>query len=278
MPASTTAAVSTTASCRSPVKIIAHRGFSSRQPESTRAAYRTAIGWAIRHDVELSVECDVHFSADDQLICLHDLTLDRTSDQTGPAFERTVEELREVDFGSWFVTDADEDQRSMVTLAELLDLVREGRERGGRIGLMIETKHRNPRGLEVEQRVATMLADAGWDGLDSPVGIISFSLPALQRAQELLPELPLTLLIQHQLGRWSAGQLPDGISAVGPDLELIKEDPDFVARVVGQGNEVQVWTANEPADIRWCAELGVTGFTTDYPDRVVETLSRSWMS
>lgn len=252
--------------------MIAHRGFSSRQPESTRAAYRAAIDWAIQHDVRLSVECDVHFSADDHLICLHDLNLDRTSDQAGPANEWTVEELREVDFGSWCVADPDEDQRSLVTLAELIDLVREGRENGGRVGLVIETKHQSPRGLEVEERVAAMLADAGWDGSDSPVSIISFSLPALQRAQQLLPALPRTLLIQHRLGRWSPGQLPAGITSIGPDLELIKQDPEFVSRVLAHGNEVHVWTANEPDDIVMCAELGVTGFTTDYPDRMLEIL------
>ena len=64
--------------------IVAHRGFSGRQPEMTRAAYRAAIDWSAKTGIELGLECDVHFSADDQLICLHDLSVKRTSTQPRP--------------------------------------------------------------------------------------------------------------------------------------------------------------------------------------------------
>ena len=46
-----------------------------------------------------------------------------------------------------------------------------------------------------------------------------------------------------------------------------------MARARAHGNEVHVWTANEPADIAFCRDLGVTGFTTDYPDRVLAALT-----
>jgi glycerophosphoryl diester phosphodiesterase len=85
--------------------------------------------------------------------------------------------------------------------------------------------------------------------------------------------LPRVLLVEHRLGRWSAGRLPDGIKIIGPDLELIKSDPGFVARARAHGNEVHVWTVNASDDIRFCRDLGVTGFTTDYPDLVAEILA-----
>ena len=68
-----------------PPVLIAHRGFSSRHPEMTRAAYQAAIDWVYETEIPLGLECDVHFSADDELICLHDLTLDRTSTSSGSA-------------------------------------------------------------------------------------------------------------------------------------------------------------------------------------------------
>ena len=49
----------------------------------TKAAYQAAIEWAYETEIPLGLECDVHFSADDELICLHDLTLDRTSTSSG---------------------------------------------------------------------------------------------------------------------------------------------------------------------------------------------------
>lgn len=254
----------------SPIKIFAHRGFSSRCPEQTPAAYRAAIDFAAFHDIELGLECDVQFTADDQLILLHDWRVDRTSDGTGLAFEYTLAELRELDFGSWWKTDPDPDEKSIMTLVELLDMLGEARARGIRVTLNLETKHPHPRGLDIEERVAELLDERGWCGSDSPVRIISFSVEALQRTRELLPQLRRTYLLQHDLGPARSGRLPDGVDIVGPDLRLLPDDPGFVARAHEHGNEVHPWTVNEPEQIEFCRGLGIDGYTTDYPDRVVE--------
>ena len=64
----------------------------------TKAAYQAAIEWAYETGIPLGLECDVHFSADDELICLHDLTLDRTSTTSGRAYEHTVQQLQAAGF------------------------------------------------------------------------------------------------------------------------------------------------------------------------------------
>ena len=152
-----------------PPVLVAHRGFSSRHPEATRAAYQAAIDWAHETEIPLGLECDVHFSADDELICLHDLTLDRTSTSTGPAYERTVAELKLLDFGSWTVPDPRPEQRELITLRELMIMVRDARQDRIPVSIVIETKHPNERGRAVEERVAAMLAEFGWDQPGSPV-------------------------------------------------------------------------------------------------------------
>jgi glycerophosphoryl diester phosphodiesterase len=253
--------------------LIAHRGFSSRHPEMTKAAYQAAIEWAYETEIPLGLECDVHFSADDELICLHDLTLDRTSTSSGRAYEHTVEQLKLLDFGSRSLPDPGPEQRELVTLRELMIMVRDARRDHVPVSLVIETKHPNDRGREVEERVAAMLVEFGWDHPGAPVRLLSFSVKAVRRFGWLLPGLERTLLIEDDLGRWRDGRLPDGVRVVGPDLELIKEDPGFVTRSVQRGHQVHVWTVNEPEDVRFCRDLGVTGFTTDYPDRVAELLS-----
>ncbi|MBO0811590.1 MAG: glycerophosphodiester phosphodiesterase [Microlunatus sp.] len=252
-------------------EIFAHRGFSGRYPESTQASYRAAISYAEQHDLELGLECDVHFSADDQLICLHDLRLDRTSNASGPAFERTLAELRRIDFGSWFTADPTPDQQAITTLVELLDMIGEARGRGVRITLNLETKHPNPRGLEIEDRVADLLTERGWAGADSPIRLITFFPGALVRMREVLPELRRTFLIE-ELASAGDGTLPDGVRIVGPDLERVRKDPGWVGRMIAAGNQVHVWTVNSPEDVRFCLDLGVTGFTTDFPDIVAEAL------
>lgn len=253
-------------------EIFAHRGFSGRYPESTPAAYIAAIEYAAATGVELGLECDVHFSADDHLICLHDLTVDRTSDATGPAYERTLEQLRGIDFGSRFMPDPPPAARSITTLVELLDMIAAARSRGAAITLNLETKHPNPRGLEIEDRVAELLIDRGWDQADSPVRLITFSCDALVRMREVLPQLRRTLLVST-LDGIADGVLPHGVTVVGPDIELLRADPGFVQRARDHGNEVHAWTVNTPEDTVFCRDLGVTGFTSDLPDVVVQTLT-----
>lgn len=254
--------------------IYAHRGYAAREPEMTRAAYLAAIGWAERTDHRLGLECDVHFSRDGQLICLHDLTVDRTSNGTGAAYERTLVELRALDFGRWKVRRPMPEQRELITLAELLELTAQARTRGVDVTLAIETKHPNPRTTEVEQAVAGLLEPYGWTAPGAPVRIISFFLPGLEKAAEVMPHLGRTLLIERELGQWRSGQLPEGIDAVGPDYLLLREDPAFIARVLDRGREVHVWTVNRLRDIAWCLDRGVTGITTDDPAVAATAIDR----
>ena len=60
------------------VNIVAHRGASGAFPENTLSAFREAI----RLNVE-SIEFDVHLSKDEELIIIHDGSVDRTTDGSG---------------------------------------------------------------------------------------------------------------------------------------------------------------------------------------------------
>ena len=250
------------------IPIFAHRGFTARQPEMTRAAYVEAIRWAESTGSQLGLECDVHFSSDGELICLHDLTVDRTSGARGRAYDFTVCELRQLDFSHGRVPDPTCDQKALVTLADLLAMVSAAQDRGVQVGLVIETKHPNPRGLDVERRVADMLAAYGWDRSESGVRLISFSQAAMEAFGLLLPELERTFLIQTTLGEWADGHLPENFRISGPDVRLLHTDPGYVARAHAHGNQVHPWTINTEDDIRFCLELGVDGITTDDPEAI----------
>ncbi len=242
----------------------------------TRAAYTAAVDFAAREQIKLGLECDVHFAADDQLICLHDLSLNRTARVSGWAFDRSTDELRALDFGRWGRW-ADQRRRvpgdgALMTLDELFTLTQAAWDDGVRLALNVETKHPNPRGFDVDDRVVQMILDRGWDAAVSPVRVISFAPASLKRIGQALPQVGRTFLVKRSLGPVSDGRLPDGIRVVGPKLDLIRADPGFVGRAQRHGNEVHVWTVNEPDDIEFCLELGVDGLTTDCPDRVVAAL------
>lgn len=252
------------------VEIIAHRGLSGRHPESTRAAYVGAIELARRTGRAVELECDTHFSADRELIVLHDLGLRRTAGRPEHAADLTLEQLRQVDFGRWFVAEPSVDEQAIITLPELFALVHQARTEGVQVGLAVETKHPNPSGLAVDEAVLALMTEYGWTGDDSPVRVISFHLPSVQFWAERLPRLRRTLLVQIELGEWADGHLPFDTDTIGLDLEVLRGDPDFARRVRERGHRLHVWTPNSIDDLAWCLGLGVTGLTTDYADRAIQ--------
>lgn len=80
-----------------PVSIVAHRGAMMEKPENTMPAFQRAYELGV--DI---VEVDVRTSRDGHLFVLHDATLDRTTNATGPASQLTLVELQSLDAGSWF--------------------------------------------------------------------------------------------------------------------------------------------------------------------------------
>ena len=76
--------------------VIAHRGASAEAPENTIAAFELAVQQGAD-----AIELDVHLSRDDQLVVIHDFTLERTTDGAGPVRDRSVQELKRLDAGGW---------------------------------------------------------------------------------------------------------------------------------------------------------------------------------
>lgn len=79
------------------LKSIAHRGFSYKAPENTIHAFKEAFKAGFKY-----VECDLGFTSDNVPVLLHDYTIDRTSNGTGNIADITYEEVRTLDFGSWY--------------------------------------------------------------------------------------------------------------------------------------------------------------------------------
>lgn len=78
------------------VVAVAHRGLLRDAPENTLPNFTTCL------DVQMGFEFDVRRSRDGVLVCIHDDTLDRTTDGRGPVAERTLAELQQLDAGTWF--------------------------------------------------------------------------------------------------------------------------------------------------------------------------------
>ncbi|UQI48850.1 glycerophosphodiester phosphodiesterase [Streptomyces sp. HU2014] len=258
-----------------PLTVVAHRGASEDAPEHTLAAYRKAI-----EDGADALECDVRLTADGHLVCVHDRRVNRTSNGRGAVSTMELADLAALDFGSWkgSATDReapDLDATSVLTLERLLELVADA---GRRVELAVETKHPTRWAGQVEERLLALL---GRFGLASPppdepsrVRVMSFSARSLHRVRAAAPALPTVYLMQFVSPRHRDGRLPTGIHIAGPSIRIIRKDPDYVARLHRAGNQVHVWTVNDPADVELCARVGVDAVITNRPKQVLSQLGR----
>jgi glycerophosphoryl diester phosphodiesterase len=246
--------------------VVAHRGASAALPEHTLSAYRRALD-----DGADGLECDVRLTRDGHLVCVHDRRLERTSDGRGLVSDHTLEQLSRLDFGSWHGTGP----APVLTLERLLAEVRDA---GRPVRLLIETKHPSRLGAEVERRLVALLHRhrLAAPSPDDPVQVtvMSFSALAIRRVRRLAPRLPTVLLLELVPPGLRLGRLPFGTRIAGPSIGLVRARPGLVTALRAAGNEVYVWTVNEPADLELVVRQQVDAIITDRPAETLSYLSR----
>jgi glycerophosphoryl diester phosphodiesterase len=133
--------------------IVAHRGISGKMPENTLAAFSRACETP---GIDM-IELDVRLSGDEQVVVLHDRTLQRTSTGNGAARNYTTAEIKEFDAGSWF--DPLFSRERIPTLEEVLVLV--NKRRWVNIELKSDFFFPERQGL-LEQRVLDIVKNLGY--------------------------------------------------------------------------------------------------------------------
>lgn len=257
--------------------VVAHRGASHDLAEHTLGAYERAIQQGAD-----ALECDVRLTADDQLVCVHDARIDRTSSGRGWVSAMTLAELREHDFRAWHEGGEPREnpapRDSVLTLETLLDLAGSA---GRPVGLSIETKHPERASRRLEAAVVTALRRHGLVPRTSSdpvapgsVRVMSFSARALGRMRDLAPTLPTVYLTDWPSERVLAGPLPCGARILGPSLWWAKSVTSEVDQLHGAGYGVHVWTVDEADDVKRLRALGVDAIITNRPASTLRTLGR----
>jgi glycerophosphoryl diester phosphodiesterase len=231
--------------------IIAHRGASRRAPENTLAAFRLAAEAGAD-----AIELDARLSADGAVVVLHDFTLDRTTNGTGPVMERTLTELKSLDAGAKFgVGFAGE---PIPLLDEVLEAV------GQRVLIDIELKdYENIWDLRLAKAVVRIVRHYG---LERRVLISSFTPFGLRTVRRLAPEIPLALLLWADEKKWmefAVRQLTP-FEACHPHDRMT--DRETIAVEHARGRRVNVWTVNDADRMRELLLFGADGLITDTLD------------
>ncbi len=282
----------------------AHRGGVVDFPENTLYAYdQAALAGA---DV---LEMDVYQTKDNELVILHDLDVDRTTNGTGNVVDLTLAELRALDAAYWFVPGAGTPHDRPVE-----DYAFRGIATGDvppppgytaadfRIPTLEEALQRFPHNLinielkpdldgegNYEQQMATLLQRYG---RSTDMIAASFVDEAANNFKAVAPcvytSVPLdqgTGLVLGSLGdgiippvpEHITWQVPPDTSQIGaqiPDdffLEIVT--PDFVADSHAANLAVQVWTINSCAEMLRMIDLGVDAIMTDRPILLEEVLA-----
>jgi glycerophosphoryl diester phosphodiesterase len=237
--------------------IYAHRGASAYAPENTLAAFRLAL----EHGAP-AIELDVKLTADRQVVVMHDQTVDRTTSGHGDLRNFTFKALRELDAGSFF--SAQYAGERIPSLAEVFESV------GKLLYINIElTNYASPMDGLVD-RVAALVSEYG---MVERVLFSSFRAANLKRIQQILPQAPRALLA----GAGFTGALAREF--IGPIVTPLMINPYFanvtdgyMRRQKKAGRRVNVWTVDDPLEMRRLLTLGVGGIITNDPRLARQTL------
>jgi glycerophosphoryl diester phosphodiesterase len=275
--------------------VVAHRGASAYAPEHTLAAYKLAIEMGADY-----VEQDLAVTKDGVLICLHDASLERTtnveelfpdrvSTQTIEGKTRkawlandfTLAEIKRLDAGSWFNKKFAAEK--VPTFDEAIALIR------GKAGIFPELKTPEiyaGRSINFEEMVAVALDKNGLRGPQAdpktPVILQTFGQQTARRLAEIKIGVPVVLLLNDDEGFRSAESLKawKGIVAgFGPAKSIVRRNPEFVKWAHAEGMTVTPYTFRSSDALmagflsvademsHYLYKLDVDAVFTDNPDR-----------
>jgi glycerophosphoryl diester phosphodiesterase len=233
-----------------PPAIIAHRGASAHAPENTLAAFRLAL----EHGAD-GIELDAKLTADEQVVVIHDQTVERTTGASGSVKEMTLAQLKSLDAGSFF--DSMYAGEPIPTLEEVFDGI------GSRALINIEITNYNSVNDALPDKIADLVIRHHMEGT---VLFSSFHPQNLLRIKRRLPQTPVAILtlpgrsgwlLRSEIGRFFAPRF------IHPYYTDISEKG--LAWEHRRRRRVNVWTVNDPEAIRRLFKMGIDGIITDDP-------------
>jgi len=214
--------------------IMGHRGAAALEPENTLLS----IGRAIEIGVN-AVEIDVHLSKDKEIVVIHDSTVDRTTDGSGPVCNFTLDELKKLDAGKG---------QHIPTLQEVIDFI------GNKVDLVIELKEE-----ATEESVFELIKK---NNIEDTVYVISFWHRFVKTIKEMDSHIKTgVLFVGCPVDICIATQT--SADAVVMNYSFI--DSKFVQTAHKENLKVFVWNIDERNLLKPYVDMGVDGIGTNDP-------------
>ncbi len=236
--------------------VYGHRGAGGEAPENTIAGCRHAIDRGTRY-----LELDMRLSKDDQIVMIHDESVDRTTDHKGKVNTYTAAELKGMDARQSGAPWPAKEGTGVVTLAEMLDATPEIQ------GYQLEVKT-GPTGQM--ERIAELLAERfPSEASVEKVVITSSSLTLLQRLMTLAPHIPrgyisITPNPFPVLDRFKCSLLAMNWGV----CNMIN-----LGHARRKGLHISVWTVNDASVIKNLHRSKVDSVITDFPSMALPLIA-----
>ena len=247
------------------VVVTAHRGWAARYPENTMPAFQEAAALG----VDL-LAVDIRGTRDHVPICLHDATLDRTTNATGSPNEYDLAELRCFNASHWRGTDREgyrdarpaQPRLPIPTLHELLAKLAHA------AGFNLHVHETEPALLAAIHRL--------FDDYDLYAQAY-LTLNTYRQAQQVRmvnPRIPLCVL-EHQ-GRYTRATLQQTRDFGCRAVQLLPQDltPEVCAAIADLRLWPNVYTCQTPADTLRHLRSGIRGLITAHPDLILQTIRK----
>ncbi len=237
---------------------IGHRGASGYEPENTLRSFKKAINLGAE-----MIECDAHLSKDNQVVIIHDATVNRTTNGRGKISQLTLKEIKKLDAGKGEV---------IPILEEVINIIK------GKCDLNVEIK---------ETKVAIKVAKTIIKEKFLENSMISSNHPkSLLSIKTINPDIKTALVFYST--KTNLGQVLFDLLALLflPITKkiIIKKAKKAQVKVINLGKPlatkgmikvlhqngflVNVWTVNKIKEIERFKKKGVNGIFSNYPDRL----------
>lgn len=250
--------------------VIAHRGGADAWPEETLLAFENAT----RAGVDV-LELDVHATVDGTVVCMHDETVDRTTDGTGKIKEKTFADVQKLDAAAKFTTDGGKTYPYRGTGVKVATL-KEVLEKFPHMPVSIEIKQYAP------SIVDSVIAVIDAAKMNDKVVVASFDDETIRAVRAKRPNLATSLALGETL-QLAKLKTDEDIAAYKPPAMLYQANAGSITeeamRIYNHlGIRVHVWTVNDEDTMRRMWKLGVHGIMTDDPALLLKVTSSLGLS
>jgi len=250
--------------------IFAHRGFGNHAPDNSLVAAKIAM----QNNMD-GVDVDGQFSADNELVIFHDLSVDRLTTETGKVNSKTVDELIKLDlaikYGKGF-------ENAYVSTFE--NFVREITPDGI---LMVELKVPSSKATGIEDRAAEIIKK--YNAYEK-VYLSSFNPIVLYRLKKIDPQIRTVFIfidtnwnpeLIAEIKKEDLVNLPWFLrqefirrairKVIKPDALSVNNEVNerVIDNLLEKGNPIFLWTIDEEERLKWALEKNPYGIISDEP-------------